>query len=377
MTKLMPKPKKMNTLNMNCKLMLLFLFAQCASIVSFGTEKTDKIFKEYKVTSSTTVEIINKYGKIQVIPWKKDSVKIEVEVTLRSNSDDRLERIQNNVDFDFIHTPGFISAKTIIGSRNTSVWTDISTLTKTMFSNGSNMTINYVVYMPEKNKLIVENRYGDVFTGPLLGKVKIDLSHGDLKASTYTNNFELTLKYGNASIRSVESGTVTLEYADLHLETAERLFVTSKSGEVKIDQVDHLRIQARRGEYTIKKVETLIGESLFTNLNIIQLSEKIVFECRYGNLYVYYLPSNFKDVRLVIKYADVNLTFSESSSYAIEVSHKNSTITFPKDKALLNTTSAESDEKLKLTTGVIGTSSGSLSKVSAEMDRGTLNFYSK
>lgn len=367
----------MNTLNTKYNHLWLLLLVLLFAPELFATERTDRLVKAYKVTSSTTVEIINKYGKVQVIPWKKDSVKIEVEVTLRSNSDDRLERIQNNVDFDFIHTPGFISAKTIIGSRTTSVWTDISTLTKTMFSNGSNMTINYVVHMPEKNKLIVENRYGDVFTGPMLGKVRIDLAHGDLKATTYQENFELSLKYGNASIRSVESASMTLEYVDLNLESADKLFITSKAGEINIEEVNHIRLQARRGEYTVKKAKTLNGESLFTNIDFIQLQHKAVFECKYGNLNIHYIPADFNAVRLIVRYADIDLNFAEKSSYDIEVSHKNSTITFPKDKAILNTTTAESDEKVKVTTGVIGTASQSLPKVTAEMDRGTLNLYAK
>lgn len=368
----------MKSSNMKYKMLLLFAGSLLwAAMPASALDKTEKISRSYKVTAATTIEVINKYGKVEVIPWNKDSVRIDIELTVRASNEERLEKLFSNVDFDFVSTPGFVTARTVIGSRSTSVWTDISTLTKTMFTNGSDMTIDYVVYLPARNKLLIENKYGDVFTGALTGKVRIDLAHGSLKATTYQGQCDITLKYGNASINAVKSASFFFEYADLNLEKADKLLIESRSGEIQIDQVNFLRMNARRGDYTVKEADVIQGESFFTNSTFNLVSQKIYLDCRYGGLNVLLIEKDFNSIRLDIKYSDVNLTFEAGTTYELEVAHKNSTITFPQDKAELNTTAVEGDDKEKRTTGKVGLSAEPSGRLQAVMDRGTLNLFAK
>jgi len=57
----------------------------CAGFTQTYTE-SKKIIRSFPVFSDTRLDITNKYGKIHVIQWKKDSVRIEIDLFVRSTS---------------------------------------------------------------------------------------------------------------------------------------------------------------------------------------------------------------------------------------------------------------------------------------------------
>jgi hypothetical protein len=62
------------------------------------SEKREK-GKSFKLKGDITVQISNKYGNINVIPWEKDSVRIEVSMSAQSKQAAKVVKILSTIDF--------------------------------------------------------------------------------------------------------------------------------------------------------------------------------------------------------------------------------------------------------------------------------------
>jgi len=162
----------------------LILLTCIISNTVFGQTYSEnrKIFRSYKVENSTTVDITNKYGKVHIIPWDEDSVRFEIELTIKAQSSSRLRKLKNSVDFDFTATGYYITAKTIFGSKYNSFLSDIRNLAETLIPKHQ-IIIDYIVKVPDNISLKINNKYGDIFTDNYNGDLDIFLSNGDLKAN--------------------------------------------------------------------------------------------------------------------------------------------------------------------------------------------------
>ena len=52
----------------------------CCLSYAAGQEFTNQVVRAYKISNETSVEVFNKYGKIHVVSWEKDSVKFIIDL---------------------------------------------------------------------------------------------------------------------------------------------------------------------------------------------------------------------------------------------------------------------------------------------------------
>ena len=194
---------------MNYKNILLALLAVIWVNPFFAQMFTEekKIVKSFKINTSTTVEVTNKYGRIQIIPWDKDSVSFEIDLFIKSDNLSRLQKVKNGIDFEFVNTKYYVLAKTNFENQYNGFISELKELSKDfteIFSGAQyQVKINYLVMIPEYINIKVENKYGDVYTDNLKGDLTLDVSNGNFKANSLSGNNNIYLKFGNASINSM------------------------------------------------------------------------------------------------------------------------------------------------------------------------------
>ena len=69
--------------DMRFKLFLYILLIGIQNNIAQVPEYSRHLTKSFRVTGTVAVEISNKYGKIQVIPWDKDSVRFDIDLRIR------------------------------------------------------------------------------------------------------------------------------------------------------------------------------------------------------------------------------------------------------------------------------------------------------
>ncbi|HBH47389.1 MAG TPA: hypothetical protein DDX98_02035, partial [Bacteroidales bacterium] len=69
---------------------------------------SEQLIKEYHINQKSTVEVHNKYGKVHVVSWDKDSVKFEIDLRISASDNKKLNKLKNNITFDFTSTNYYI-----------------------------------------------------------------------------------------------------------------------------------------------------------------------------------------------------------------------------------------------------------------------------
>ena len=283
--------------------------------------ESKEIVRSFPVNPETRLDISNKYGKIQVIQWKKDSVRLEVEIAVKSSSTSKLDKIMDNIEIEFTGTNYYVIANTRLGNTNNTFLTDLMDLSGTIIPSKNQVEINYTVMAPSNMIINLVNKFGDIFIDDMKGNVTINLSNGDIKINRLEGESNINVNFGNGTINYLNNSKLILTYADFEIRNAGQLTLVSKSSKIIINKVDIIKTESSRDKYSISEVNNLFGESYFSHLQIYKLNEEVNFTSRYGDFTVDSVATDFSYINLHSEYADLDLTFCQTSSYFLEVNH--------------------------------------------------------
>jgi hypothetical protein len=342
---------------MNCN-KTLFLIPLLWGIISSlsGQEFTNQVVRAYKVSNATTVDVFNKYGKIHVMSWDKDSVKFIIDLRIRNKDVNKLNKIKDNISFEFNPAAYYVTAKTRIGDGTEDAFKDLVDLAGSYFSPQNQILINYTVMVPSYSSLKLENKFGDVYIDDREGNLDLALSYGKFKANNLNGNSSLKLSSGDADVNYLNEGKFVISYSDLHIANAKKLKLESRSSNISIDGVSDLVLNSRRDKVLLPTVKTLSGESYFTEFTMLGLKEELNYTLRYGSLSLANVEKGFSVINLNSEYTDLRLTFARGSVFDIEVYHHQDVLfTYPRSMGTLTVKTLNAEEKQKSTLGKLGT----------------------
>lgn len=98
--------------------------------------ETKEIRKQFKVSPETQIEISNKYGKIELNIWDKDSVVFEIKIKVEEKKLSKLEKAIDAIDFDFNHSQHFLIVRTTVGQYKSEFQKEILKFKETVFQLG-------------------------------------------------------------------------------------------------------------------------------------------------------------------------------------------------------------------------------------------------
>jgi hypothetical protein len=347
-------------------LMLVFISINLKSQVP---EYMHQVVKSYPINNSVTVDITNKYGKVQVITWDVDSVKFMIDIRIRAKDEQKLQKLKQNIDFEFTHGQYFIIARTKLGEGSTDVFKDILDIAGAYLSTSNSVTINYRIMIPDNTPLIIENKFGDVYIDDLNGNLNLTLSYGDLKVNRLNGKSQIKLGSGDGEITYLKDGQLNISYADIHIREAGKLNGETRSSNITIDKALSLKLNTRRDKLYLNDLESLSGESYFSVINVGTLHNDLNIFCRYGDLNVDNINKSFTRLNIISEYTDLTLGFERPLSFGFDLTHRHDiAFIYPKNLASLNTTLVNAEDKLFLTSGSFGTGTAK-SKVSIKAQR--------
>jgi DUF4097 and DUF4098 domain-containing protein YvlB len=274
-------------------------------------ESSRSVREAYRIAPNAEVQIINKYGDIHMIPWEKDSVVFEIELTVTSTKQAKVDKIVDYIDFDFKSTAYYVIAQTVFEGQD-NIWSEMADVASTIFSSGTSTRIDYTVYFPKGNDIRIENKFGNIYTTDHDGKADITLSNGDMKAHSFNGPTRLKVEFGNVSIDKVISANISLGYAELNLESADDVSFESRTSKIYITSVNKLHLDSKRDRLYIKSAGEVTGEAFFSYLNLDKVTSKINMKTNYGDVKVLGLSENFLRMDLSSQYSDITFILMTS-----------------------------------------------------------------
>ena len=324
--------------------------------------ESQKIVRSFPAGSETRLDLSNKYGTVHIIPWKKDSVHIAIDLFIKSSSASKLEKLKKNVDFEFTDTKYYIIANTRFGTKSGNFFSDLKDLSGTIIPTRNEVKIDYAVHVPSGMNINITNKYGDIYIDDMKGSVSVNLSNGDIKANSLSGETNISLNFGNGIINELSNAKLNISYADIEIQSAGQLSIESKSSKIRIHRVEILKILSKRDKYTVSRIDNLFGESWFSDIWLYRMNEEINYNPKYGVLKVDSIPEDFSFININTEFADLNMVFERTASYQLEIlKHDNVLLHLPDEYAELDVIDQE-DEAVHLK-GMVGPTHNTVSRV--------------
>jgi hypothetical protein len=300
----------------------------CIANVRAKEEFTKNIQKEFKADDNTSLEISNKFGKINIINWDKPLIQINVKITLKHNDKAKAEQLLTMINVEFSEQGNIIKAITQINDHfgTSRGWSESN--------ENKDFHIDYQVSIPKKIALKLSNRYGDIFVNEIEGLINVDLKYGNLNMNKLSrgdikpyNN--VSLAYGNANIEQCNWLNLNLSYGKINFQTCRTLIVISKYSKINMEKANIIAGESAYDGYVVKSLNNFVITGKYSDYKIGQISNKIDVDSKYSNFQVDQVLPTFESININNSYGKISLGIDPSASYELSAFVKYASINFP------------------------------------------------
>ncbi len=281
-------------------------------------DRTETTVKSFAATASTSIEIINKYGDINVNTWNKDSVKFEVTITAGAQKMSVAQTLFEMAEVKFTANSSMILA-TLQWGNNVNAFKRSSVEVSLAAGSGQVLRIDYTIYIPAGNTLKIENRFGNILLPSLTGKTYVSLWHGDLKADKIKNAKNIDVKYGDVDITELTSGELDVSFGDIMIEECGEVFIQATSGTTEIEFAEALSIEATNEKIRIEKAVSLVVVMMLSDLRVRSLENYLSCYSKIGDVDIKDIKANFFDIDIDATNGTVSLLFAGTTSFAFKL----------------------------------------------------------
>lgn len=350
------------------------IFLTFNSLSAQKDSETRNFIKTLPVGKETTMEVTNKYGTIQINQWDKDSAYIRAEVKAYSKDRSKLGKMFDGITINISGTQYIVRAETEFTNNLNMLFESFKGMTSKLISYDSKVEINYYITVPEYLNLKIENKYGDVIMDNTSGEFKLTISNGSFKANSLGKNSSLKMVFCDAKINSMVSGNIDASFSELSIGSSEDLTINSISSKYDLKKAGIVRGESRKDKFFIDNIESLEGDSYFTDYKVSNIRKEINLTTRYGSLNADPIEKSFEKVNITSGYSDISLIFDPLSSYNMDITHTNAFLVLPDKNIKSEEKTLNEDKKQYITSGTVGKNPGK-SMVKIDASRG--NIYLK
>jgi hypothetical protein len=279
--------------------------------------------KSFAMDTRDKVSLNNRYGDILIKTWDKREVRVDVAIKVYSKDEQDAQRLLDETVIEAGKSGDQVSFKTSIGMRGGEYGSKVKN-GKTIWRR--EVKVNYVVYMPASNGLILSNQYGNVSMGNFYGAVNAKVQYGNFTAGNLnsTDNY-LDMQYGKTTVQEINKAVIKHQYGSgLVLGTVGTLdlkaqYVAVTIGTIKgnalikqqygqglnIAAVDNLDLEA---QYVNVKIGNVNGNAnikqQYNNISIASVNNKLNLKGQYANVKVGNLRG---DGNFIVEYNKVTI----------------------------------------------------------------------
>jgi len=361
---------------MNYKIIITasLIFLNFSSLSAQNETETRSFIKTLPVSRETTLEISNKYGRIEITPWNKDSAYIRAEVKAYAKDRSKLSKMFEGITVNINDSKYLVRAQTEFTSNINTLFESFKGMTSKIISYDSRIEINYYISIPEYLNLKIENKYGDVYMENNTGEFRITISNGSFKANSLGKNSSINMAFCDAKISSVVSGNIDASFSEVSIGETADLSINSISSKYDIRKAGKLRSESKRDKFFIENVESLQGNAYFTDYKLNNLMKELNLTTRYGSFNTDLIEKGFESININSNFSDISLVFDPGSSYNLEIRHTNAFLVLQDKNMKTEEKTLNEDRKEYLTSGTTGKNPGK-SRVKIDATRG--NIYLK
>lgn len=300
-------------------------------------EKRRNIVKIFDVKDQDMLLVDNQFGQVKINLWTKNEIKVEIAITANAPSDSRASQYLNAVDIEEKREKNKINLTTNINRAQfgSNTWSNRK-------GEKNFIQIDYTVYMPKENALVVRNKFGNTDIPSFVAPLVVNSRNGTFSATSLTgSNNTIDVRFGTAHIGKMDEGKLESHYSNIQLDHVTKLLLNNKFGKLNIGDVKDLEADI---DYSGVSIGTIRGAS---NINLNYS----------GNFKIGELTKSAELMNINASYSSVVLP-AETNSFDVTVSYGD----FSYPSGNVNFTQQPSKDiapyKVKQYQGKIGSGSG-------------------
>jgi hypothetical protein len=314
--------------------------------------------KDFATTAATQLEIVNKYGDVDIKDWNNASIAIEVKVIVRCENKEKADRIFYYILINFEQEGEIIRATTEFKDN-------ISDFFRGFNEDEKSLEINYSVFMPKTIPLNLSNKYGSVFINELASTSTIDVKYGKLTANKILHDSEqpltkLVLGYSNATVQECKWVKLDIKYSKILIAQSKAIIVQSKYSKVYVDNGTSLICESKYDTYGLGKLNNMVANAGYTHFKIKELDNKLQIESKYSDVEIDDVPAGFELIKVDNSYGSYKIGIAPDASYRIDGYARYCKINYPEDNARVDRFNENTEMKVN---GQIGRDEGTKSSV--------------
>lgn len=338
-------------------LLLLFSFVFTANADS-RKDYTKTIKKEFSIKKDGAVEIDNKFGKVVINTWEKNSVKIAVTVIVRADSEKEAQPLFERIAINFSNGRDFVKAKTEIEAKKSGWWGWGG------WNNNNDYAINYDVYMPETIELDLTNEHGETIIAQLSGDASVDIAHGNITADGFMGELDLEsahsrgtiiaakilkadLSHSNIRFKDVEESDLETAHCNIDIDNIKILRLDSRHTNFELGEIDDLRADSRHDDFEIEFINNVYTEGSHTQFDIAKVGKSIDFDFSHGGASIDHLATGFEEVTLHGSHADYRIRVADNATYTLDVQGNHAGIQYPREMDVTYEKDSNSQKEVK------------------------------
>jgi len=292
--------------------------------VHLGTaqERVSKTWEEhFPLTNAGTLQLENKYGNITVNGWDRDEVAVKIDIVVNRRKMEDAKELLGRINPNIKESKGFIAISSEVTKKNTGWFADFFNRTNPIDLDRSRVQIDYEVFLPQKAKLKVTNRFGDVLIEDWSGELNTLIEHGDLWIAEDLGKADVILKFGKLRARNLNYASLNLKNGELDMENAKSVRLNSSGTDIKMGEINALEIYSNKDDITLDEVGTLYGNLKFTTLNLEQLAQDVDLTMKIADFRVRKILNKDAEINIEQESSDISLVvagFSHQFSATLE-----------------------------------------------------------
>lgn len=254
----------------------LILIALACSTALFGLAKNDGETRTTKVainiSSTDRVNIKAKYTELVVELWDKNSVEVEASVRYDGKMTDKIqefldqfeELVKNNINY----SGSEVSVSSDLDFPNRGIKKSFFGLVMELnLGDFDDVKLVYKIKAPATSPYIINNSYEDVRLIGNFGELDFTQYSGDLAAGSI-KNAKMNLKYGSATIESIESATMEIYEQKLNSRSIGNLEINTKYSDLDFRNVGTMEATSYESDIQIGTIKELKGNFKYGEINI-------------------------------------------------------------------------------------------------------------
>lgn len=153
--------------------------------------------------SGNTLNIDNQFGKVKVVTWDRNEIKVDIHIEASSNVKEIADKTFEKLDVKDGQQGKNINFETVFNKSDKSEKTNCKDCNSTM-------SIDYTVQLPASTALNIENSFGSIEIPDYNGAVSLTSKFGSLTAGKLAKPEKIAVEFGKADLKSI--GNIDLEF---------------------------------------------------------------------------------------------------------------------------------------------------------------------